>query len=175
VTVVSGSTAGAPGGGVAGSAAGAGRTCTTLLDDMRRAGRTEVKEGCREGRCGACAVVVGGELRLSCLVLAARVGDAEVVTTASAQCTPAREALVATGAIQCGYCTPGVAVALTWAVATGASLDEALAGTICRCGCHVGFREAAAALGIESGRDPGARSMSGDPAGGTGDGGHRGP
>ena len=70
---------------------------------------------------------------------------------------------------------PGVAVALTWAVATGAPLDEALAGTICRCGCHVGFREAAAALGIDSGRDPGARSISGYPAGGTGDGGHRGP
>ncbi len=155
MTVVSGSTAGS-------AAAGAGRACTTLLDDLRRAGRTEVKEACGEGRCGACAVVVGGELRLACLVLAARVGDAEVVTSASPECTAAREALVAAGAIQCGYCIPGVAVALTWAVATGVPLDEALSGTICRCGCHVGFREVAAVLGIDSADDRGANGGGGD-------------
>jgi carbon-monoxide dehydrogenase small subunit len=130
----------------------------TLLDALRQAGRTEVKEACREGRCGACAVLVDGDLRLSCLVLAARVAGtgARVATAASPECGPAREAVAAVGAIQCGYCTPGVVVALTWAVTSGAPVDEALGAAICRCGCHIGFLEAAAALGVRRATGEGA-------------------
>jgi len=128
----------------------------TLLDALRAAGRTEVKEACHEGRCGACAVLVDGELRLSCLVLAARAAGAAVTTAASPECGRAAEAIAACGAVQCGYCTPGVVVCLTWAEAGGASAEEALAATICRCGCHPGFRQAATALGLPAAPATGA-------------------
>jgi carbon-monoxide dehydrogenase small subunit len=125
-----------------------GGAWATLLDALRAAGRTEVKEACREGRCGACAVLIDGELRLSCLVLAARASGAAVTTAASPACGAASAAVAACGAVQCGYCTPGVVVSLTWAGAEGVSAEEALAATICRCGCHPGFRRAASALGL---------------------------
>lgn len=121
---------------------------TTLLDVLRAGGRTEVKEACGEGRCGACAVLVDGELRLSCLELAARTAGQTVTTASDPTCAAAAEALAATGAVQCGFCTPGAAVALTWAAAGRADLADALGALICRCGCHVGFREAARALGL---------------------------
>lgn len=116
---------------------------TTLLDALRDAGVVEVKEACREGRCGACAVLLDGDLRLSCLVPAGRAAGAELTTAASDECAPARAALVHVGAIQCGYCIPGVVVAMTWARRQGRSFEEAFESVICRCGCHLGFREAA--------------------------------
>ncbi|QYG94047.1 2Fe-2S iron-sulfur cluster binding domain-containing protein [Iamia sp. SCSIO 61187] len=121
---------------------------TTLLDVLRGAGRTEVKEACGEGRCGACAVLVDGEMRLACIELASRAVGCSVTTAGSAGCAPAREALAATGAIQCGFCTPAAVIALTWAADGRAGVDDALGSLICRCGCHVGFREAAARLGL---------------------------
>lgn len=121
---------------------------TTLLDVLRGAGRTEVKEACGEGRCGACAVLIDGEMRLACIELAARTVGCSVTTASAPGCAPAREALAETGAIQCGYCTPAAVVALTWAADGRADVADALGALICRCGCHVGFREAAVRLGL---------------------------
>jgi carbon-monoxide dehydrogenase small subunit len=125
----------------------------TLLEALRAVGRTEVKEACGEGRCGACAVLVDGDLRLACLVLAERAEGADVTTAASPACEPARRALAETGAVQCGYCTPAVAVGLTWAARSGGPVVDALDAVVCRCGCHVGFLEAAATLGLDAGGD----------------------
>jgi aerobic-type carbon monoxide dehydrogenase small subunit (CoxS/CutS family) len=113
-----------------------------LLDLLRdEAGLTGTKEGCGAGECGACTVLLDGAPVTSCLVLAASVDGHEVVTVEGLQSAgrlhPFQEALVKHGGVQCGFCTPGIAV-------TGAALmarrevdpsEQArlLSGNLCRC------------------------------------------
>ncbi|MFI5206712.1 MAG: (2Fe-2S)-binding protein [Gemmatimonadales bacterium] len=108
-----------------------------LLDVLREeCGLTGTKEGCGEGECGACTVLIDGEPVCACLVPFAQVHDAEVMTIEGlAGDHPLQHAFVNEGGAQCGMCTPGMILA---AVALGPrpSLEKirtGLAGNLCRC------------------------------------------
>ena len=129
----------------------------TLLEVLReQLGLTGSKRGCNHGVCGACTVLVDGKLARACLMLAADVGDRPVVTIeglagANGRLSPVQQALVDSGAIQCGFCSPGFVVTLTELFARNPhpSRDEvraALAGNLCRCSGYVKIVDAAMAL-----------------------------
>jgi aerobic-type carbon monoxide dehydrogenase small subunit (CoxS/CutS family) len=110
---------------------------TRLLDAIREhCGLTGTKEGCGEGECGACTVLVDGQPVNSCLVPLAHVANARVTTIEGLKRGhPLQEAFVQFGGAQCGICTPGMILA---AVALGpkpsrAAMKVGLAGNICRC------------------------------------------
>ena len=108
-----------------------------LLDVLRQeCGLTGTKEGCGEGECGACTVLVDGQPVNSCLVPFAQVHGASVTTIEGlGGGHPLQEAFVAEGGAQCGICTPGMILAAA-ALPRAASLPEVrvgLAGNICRC------------------------------------------
>ncbi len=113
-----------------------------LLDLLREeAGLTGTKEGCGAGECGACTVLLDGVPVTSCLVLAASAEGHDVVTVEGLArdgvLHPFQEALVAHAGVQCGFCTPGLAVtgAAVLARAEGDASGRAalLAGNLCRC------------------------------------------
>ncbi|WP_420130027.1 (2Fe-2S)-binding protein [Longimicrobium sp.] len=108
-----------------------------LLDVLREeCALTGSKEGCGEGECGACTVLVDGMPVVSCLVPFAQVRDAEVVTIEGLEGThPLQKAFAELGGAQCGICTPGMIMAAV-ALGTNPSFDEirhGLAGNLCRC------------------------------------------
>jgi carbon-monoxide dehydrogenase small subunit len=125
-----------------------------LLDVLRRElGLTGAKEGCGEGECGACAVLVDGELVNSCLLPVLQVAGAAVTTiegvAAEGRLHPVQEAFLAAGAAQCGICTPGMVMAAVHLLAANPHPDEAairqgLAGNICRCTGYVKIFDAVA-------------------------------
>ena len=100
------------------------------------------KNACEQGECGSCSVLLDGELVCSCLVLAAQ-ADGHEVATVEGLGTPeslhrVQEAFVAAGAVQCGFCTPGLVVATVDLLETNPSpsddeIREALSGNLCRC------------------------------------------
>ena len=112
------------------------------VDVLReRCGVTGPKEGCGTGECGACAVLVDGVTKLSCLMLAAQL-DGRTVTTAQGLAAegphPVQEALADLGGVQCGYCTPGMAVTAAEFLErhpdpTREEIRVALSGNLCRC------------------------------------------
>ena len=111
-----------------------------LLDVLRdRLGLKAVKEGCGEGECGACSVIIDGDLKLSCLQLAAALPDGtEVLTAEGLEHTPEgrmiQEEANKRGAVQCGYCTPGMMAAIYWLVENpDIPAKEGLSGNLCRC------------------------------------------
>ena len=107
-----------------------------LLDVLHEeCGLTGTKEGCGEGECGACTVLVDGQAVTSCLIPFAQVRGASLVTIEGLRDHPLQRSFVAEGGAQCGICTPGMIMA---AVALGprpslAAMREGLAGNICRC------------------------------------------
>jgi carbon-monoxide dehydrogenase small subunit len=117
----------------------------SLLYVLReRLGLPGVKSGCEQGECGSCSVMVDGALVCSCLVLAASVGDREVLTPEGLQSdergalTTVQRAFVDEGAVQCGFCTPGLVMAVHDLLARDATPDdlairEAISGNLCRC------------------------------------------
>jgi carbon-monoxide dehydrogenase small subunit len=111
------------------------RLLDVLREDLRLTGS---KEGCGEGECGACSVLVDGELVNSCLVAAAQVDGTSVVTVEGIADEKLQRCFVERGAAQCGICTPGMIVAAkrfldSGAPATEAAVREAIAGNLCRC------------------------------------------
>jgi aerobic carbon-monoxide dehydrogenase small subunit len=117
----------------------------TLLELLReRLYLTGAKEGCGVGECGACLVLVDGVAVSSCLMLAADVQDRAVETVeglGGEALSRVQEAFVEAGAVQCGFCTPGMVVAATALLRahphpTAAEAVEALAGVLCRCGTY---------------------------------------
>jgi aerobic carbon-monoxide dehydrogenase small subunit len=107
-----------------------------------RLGLRGAKDACLQGECGSCSVLLDGRLVCACLVLAADAEGAEVVTVEGlgdeSAPHPVQAAFVAHGAVQCGYCTPGLVVAVAHLLATRpqasrTDVREALAGNLCRC------------------------------------------
>jgi len=115
----------------------------SLLDALRdRIGLTGAKEGCNNGNCGACAVVLDGRLVNSCLVMAAEVEGADVTTVEGIayhdRLHPLQQAFLEEAALQCGICTPGFLVAAKALLDQNANPSEHearfwLAGNLCRC------------------------------------------
>ena len=114
-----------------------------LLDVLRDVLQmTGVKEGCGEGECGACAVLINGRIINSCLVPVGNVEGAEVVTIEGFRETDRYQVLVASlseaGSVQCGFCTPGIVIAAEALLQSNplpneTTIREALAGNLCRC------------------------------------------
>ena len=114
-----------------------------LLDALREdLGLTGTKEGCGEGECGACSVLVDGAVVDSCLVPVCQVDGASVITVEGLAREERLNALQAafldTGGAQCGICTPGMLIAGEAFLASGAEptdehIREAIAGNLCRC------------------------------------------
>ncbi|HEY7729811.1 MAG TPA: (2Fe-2S)-binding protein [Gaiellaceae bacterium] len=115
----------------------------SLLFALReRLGLPGSKNACEQGECGSCSVLLDGSLVCACLVLAAQADGHDVVTVeglaAGGRPHPVQEAFVAAGAVQCGFCTPGLVVAAVDLLARSPSpsddeVREALSGNLCRC------------------------------------------
>ena len=115
----------------------------SLLAALRdRLGLPGSKNACEQGECGSCSVLLDGELVCSCLVLAAQADGHEVVTVEGLaegdELHPVQEAFVDAGAVQCGFCTPGLVVAVADLLARAPDpsddeIREALSGNLCRC------------------------------------------
>jgi carbon-monoxide dehydrogenase small subunit len=112
---------------------------TTLRDRLELPGS---KNACEQGECGSCSVLLDGELVCSCLVLAAQADGHELVTVEGLGVVdalhPVQEAFAATGAVQCGFCTPGFVVAAADLLKripdpSDDEIREALSGNLCRC------------------------------------------
>jgi carbon-monoxide dehydrogenase small subunit len=114
-----------------------------LLDVLREdLGLTGTKEGCGEGECGACSVIVDGALVDACLVPLCQVDGATVLTVeglaGASALNELQAAFLETGGAQCGICTPGMLLAGEAFLASGAepneeNIREAIAGNLCRC------------------------------------------
>jgi carbon-monoxide dehydrogenase small subunit len=137
----------------------------TLLEVLREdLGLTGTKHGCELGECGACAVILDGELVLSCLVAAVECHGRSATTVEGLrrgpELHPLQQCFADHGAAQCGYCTPGMLVAAKWLLdrnprATRDEIAEALSGQICRCTGYLQIFDAVEAA---------ARTLRGEPA-----------
>ena len=118
---------------------GTRRLLDVLREDLRLTG---TKEGCGEGECGACSVLIDGEVVDSCLVAVGQVEGRQVTTVeglaAGGRLTALQQAFIEHGAAQCGICTPGMLLAAHALLQRATHLDadavrEGLAGNLCRC------------------------------------------
>jgi carbon-monoxide dehydrogenase small subunit len=111
----------------------------SLLYVLReRMGLPGSKNACEQGECGSCSVYLDGELVCSCLVAAGQVEGRAVRTVEGLEFGPIQEAFLEAGAVQCGFCTPGLIVATHDLLSrvpdpSDAEIREALAGNLCRC------------------------------------------
>src|SRR6266480_6849548 len=114
----------------------------SLATLLRREGYGSVKQGCESGECGACAVLVDGVARPSCVMLAAQAGGCTITTVeslaAAGKLSALQEAFIETGAVQCGFCTPGMLLSAHALLKrnpqpTESEVRDALSGNLCRC------------------------------------------
>ena len=132
----------------------------TLLDLLRqKMGLTGTKKGCDMGDCGSCTVIVNGKAINSCLCLAVEVDGCEVETIEGLereeQLHPLQKAFVEHGAVQCGFCTPGMIMASKALIekipnAGEELIKEAIAGNICRCTGYQKIIEAVTSVTVSS-------------------------
>ena len=130
----------------------------TLLRALRELGYSDVKNGCEKGDCGACAVLLNGEAVNSCLVLAWQVDGSEIVTNAGLGTMdaphPLQKAFADHGAVQCGYCSPGMIISAKALLdhnpdPTEEEIRESLSGNLCRCTGYGQIYEAVKAAAAE--------------------------
>lgn len=123
-------------------------SATTLLELLRdHLGLTGTKRGCGGGECGACSVILDGEPVTSCLVFAAQCRGRDIVTIEGLSKRPGeldrvQRAFIDAGAVQCGYCTPGMIMSAAALLSkkphpSRAEIAEALSGNLCRCTGYV--------------------------------------
>jgi carbon-monoxide dehydrogenase small subunit len=126
------------------------RLLDVLRNDLKLTG---VKEGCGEGECGSCSVLLDGMLVNSCLIPVAQASGANIVTiegiSAHALMAPLQEAFLECGGAQCGICTPGMILAAVHLLEKKpdpaiAEIQEGLAGNLCRCTGYMQIFEAVA-------------------------------
>jgi carbon-monoxide dehydrogenase small subunit len=120
-----------------------GQSLLRVLRDVLQV--TSAKNACEQGECGSCTVAIDGEIACACLVLAVQADGAEVETAASlgsqgdgGALHPIQDAFLRAGAVQCGFCTPGLIVATRDLLArnpdpSDADIREGLNGNLCRC------------------------------------------
>jgi len=119
------------------------RAVDLLREELGLAG---TKESCGNGDCGACSILVDDKARLSCLTLAAQLQGRKVVTIEGVcgedgRLHPVQKAFIESGALQCGYCTPGMVIAIIDLLNSNPSpsrneIREAISGNLCRCGAY---------------------------------------
>jgi carbon-monoxide dehydrogenase small subunit len=125
----------------------------TLLEVLRdQLNLTGTKQSCAEGHCGACTVLVNGEAVNACLMLALEADGSDIMTIeglaeGGGKLHPIQEAFVNHGAVQCGFCTPGMIMATKVVLEenpnpSGEEIKKALAGHLCRCTGYVQIIEA---------------------------------
>jgi aerobic carbon-monoxide dehydrogenase small subunit len=131
----------------------AGQSLLRVLRDVL--GLTNAKNACEQGECGSCTVAIDGETACACLVLAAQADGARVETAAAlgggerdGELHPLQDAFLRAGAVQCGFCTPGLIVAARDLLARNpdpseADIREGLNGNLCRC---TGYQKIIAAV-----------------------------
>jgi carbon-monoxide dehydrogenase small subunit len=129
----------------------------TLVDLLRYdLGLTGTKKGCGTGECGSCAVILNGKPVNSCLVLAIQANGAEILTIEGLKppqgLHPLQQAFVEKGAIQCGFCTPGMILSANSLLQrnpnpTEAEIRAALSGNLCRCTGYQKIVEAVQSVG----------------------------
>jgi aerobic carbon-monoxide dehydrogenase small subunit len=119
------------------------RVVDLLREDL---GLTGTKEGCGTGECGACTILVNGESRLSCLMVATQLEGSRITTVEGLAQSPEgallRQAFIEEGAIQCGFCTPGMELAAMELLSHDPQpsrdrIREGLSGNLCRCTGYV--------------------------------------
>jgi carbon-monoxide dehydrogenase small subunit len=115
------------------------RLIDIIRDDLSLTG---TKEGCGSGECGACTVLLNGKPVNSCLIWACQIQNAEIVTiegiTPEQGLHPVQEAFVQEGAVQCGFCTPGMILSSVALLSSNSNpsreqIKQALSGNLCRC------------------------------------------
>lgn len=115
------------------------RAVDVLREDLSLTG---TKEGCGAGECGACTILVNNETRLSCLMLAAQLEGLDVITVEGlaedGNLHPLQQAFIERGAVQCGFCTPGMLLSAVALLKENPNpsreeVREGLSGNLCRC------------------------------------------
>ena len=119
----------------------------TLLDFLREdLGLKGTKRGCDSGQCGACTIIMDGKTVNACLILAIQADGKEILTieglSSGGRLHPLQEAFVEEGAVQCGFCTPGMILSAKALLdekkdPSGEEIREALSGNLCRCTGYV--------------------------------------
>lgn len=128
------------------------KTSETLLDFIREELKLKgTKKSCDNGECGACTVIMNDEIVYSCHVLAVQANGASIITiegiSSDASLHPIQEALIEEGAVQCGFCTPGMVLSIKklldeYPEPTDSQIRYGLAGNICRCTGYVAIEAA---------------------------------
>ena len=118
----------------------------SLLDLLREAGYMSVKDGCREGECGACTVIMNGKTVNSCMLLAVQADGSEILTVEGLGTPdnphPIQEAFVEAAGVQCGFCIPGKILSTKYLLdknpdPSEEEIKKALSGNLCRCTGYV--------------------------------------